>query len=74
VLLPGRPGRGVIVTMSLAKATVLFANAGETTRFAPLVNRLGDPADPGVPSNRLVIRIDKNNLVVLVDTVLVHPV
>lgn len=36
MLLPGRPGRGVIVTMSLAKATVLFENRVETM-FATLV-------------------------------------
>lgn len=40
----------------------LLANAGETTRFAPLVNWLGDPADPGVPTNlrktiRIIVRI-----------------
>lgn len=39
-----------------------------------LVDRLDDPVDAGVTADSLVLRVDKDNLVVLVGRVLVDPV
>jgi len=64
----------VVVTVTFAQATILFADAGKTTRLAVLVNRLGDPVDPGIATNSLVVRIDQDDFIVLVDTILVDPV
>jgi hypothetical protein len=74
VFLPGRASRSVIVAVSLAETTVLFANAGKTPSLAMLVDRVDDPVDPGVPADSLVAGIHQDDLVVLVDTVLVNPV
>jgi len=60
--------------MALAQATVLLANACEPTGLATLVHRIRDPANSGVTTNGLVIRVYENNLVVLVDTILIDPV
>jgi len=74
VLLPSRTRGSVIVTMSLAQSTILFANAGKTTSFATLVDRIDNPVDPCVSTNRFVTGIHQNNFIILVDTVLVNPV
>jgi len=74
VLLPGRPARSVVVQMTLAQATVLLADTGKATSLATLVHGLRDPVDPGVAADSLVAGVNENDLVVFVDTVLVHPV
>jgi hypothetical protein len=74
VLLPGRPRRRVVVTVALAQPTVLLADARETTGLATLVNGVHDPVDACVSADSLVVRVDEDNLVVLVHAVLVDPV
>ena len=64
----------MVVTIALAEATVLLANAGKTASLAPLVDGVDDPVDPGITANRLVVGVNEDNLVVLVHTVLVDPV
>jgi hypothetical protein len=65
---------GFVESMTLAQATRLLASCSETTRFAVLVNRIDDPVDTGIPANGLVLRIDQDNLKVLICGVLVDPV
>lgn len=68
----------------------LLADGSEATGLAALVDRLRDPVDPGVTADlrrgekaatsedrltySLVVGVNEDDLVVLVDTVLVHPV
>jgi hypothetical protein len=65
---------GFVKSMTLTQATRLLASCSETTRFAVLVNRIDDPVDTGVPANGLVLRVDQDNLKVLVCGVLIDPV
>jgi len=74
VLLPGRASGSVVVTMALAQSPVLLPHTGETTGFTAFVHWLGDPVNTSIPTNSFVVRIHKDNFVVLVNTVLVHPV
>jgi hypothetical protein len=54
--------------------TNLLADRSESTGFAAFMNWVGNPADAGIPTNRLMVRVDQYDLVIFVDTVLVHPV
>lgn len=74
VLFPGGPCRRVVVAMTFAQSPVLFPNAGETSGLATLVNGFCDPVDARVPTNSFVIGVDKDDFVILVNTVLIHPV
>jgi len=74
VPLPGGRLGGVVVATAFSETAVLFTNAGETASLPALVHRLGDPVDPRVAANSLVIRINENDFVVFVDTVLVDPI
>jgi len=74
VLLPSGQLGSVVVAMTLADTTVLFAGAGKTTGLPALVDWIADPVDPGVPADGLVVGVDKDDLVVFVDTILVYPV
>ncbi len=60
--------------MTLALTTGLFAGGGKTTALATLVNGLGDPVDPRITTDSLVLRVNGDDLKVLVNTVLVDPV
>lgn len=64
----------MVVLVALAGTPVLLAFGGKTTGFSVLVNGVGDPVDSGITSDSLVRRVDTDDLVVLVDTVLVDPV
>jgi hypothetical protein len=64
----------VVVLVALAGTPVLLSLGGKTSGFSVLVNGVGDPVDSGITSDSLVRRVDTNDLVVLVDTVLVDPV
>lgn len=74
MLLPGGLLGLVVVLGALAQTTVLLALGGEATHLSVLVDGVGDPVDTGVSSDGLVRGVDKDDLVVLVDTVLVDPV
>ena len=45
--------------------THLFSDTRETTSFPALVHRLGDPVDPRVPTNLIIISREVDNIVVL---------
>jgi len=64
----------VVVAVSLAETTVLFANGSETTSFATLVHGIRDPVDSRVTADSLVVGVDKDDLVVFVHAILIHPV
>lgn len=65
---------GLVVAVTLVEATGLLASGGETTRLAVLVDGVDDPVDAGILADGLVLRVDKDDLVVLVGRVLVDPV
>lgn len=64
----------VVVTVALANTTVFLSGGSKTTAFPALVDRVGDPVDPSVPPDSLVVGVDEDDFVVFVDTVLVDPV
>ena len=65
---------GVVEAVALANTAALLAGGSEATRLTVLVNGVGDPVDARVAADRLVLRVDTDDLKVLVHTVLVHPV
>ena len=52
----------------------LLARGGETASLAALVDGVDNPVDARVALDRLVRRVDQNDFVVLVYTVLVDPI
>lgn len=53
---------------------MLSASGGQPTSLTVLMNRVADPVDSRVVSDRNVARIDKDNFIILVGGVLVDPV
>lgn len=74
MLAPGSGNGGVVVLGALSDTTVLAALGGEATSLAVLVDGVDDPVDAGVATDGLVRGVDKDDLVVGVDTVGVDPV
>jgi hypothetical protein len=76
VALPGLPpsGCGLVVGVTLAEAARLLAGGGEAAGLTVLVDGVDDPVDARVAANSLVLRVDENDLEVLVGGVLVDPV
>ena len=64
----------VVETVALANTTALLAGAGETAALAVLVHRVDNPVDARVAADSLVLRVDTNDLKVLVHAILVEPV
>lgn len=65
---------GVVVSVTLVETTRLLASGSKTTHFAVLVDGSDDPVDAGVLADGLVLRVDEDDLEVLVGGVLVDPV
>lgn len=65
---------GVVVLVTLVDTTGLLAGGGKTASLTVLVHRVDDPVDAGVTADGLVLRVDEDDLVVLVGGVLVDPV
>jgi hypothetical protein len=76
VSLPGLPttSSSLVVTVTLAQSTRLFASSGKTAGFTVLVNGIDDPVDTGIAADGLVLRINEDDLEVLVGRVLIDPV
>jgi len=74
VPLPGGRFGGVVVAVAFSETSVPFSDAGETASLPALVHRLGDPVDPRIAANGLVIGVNEDDLVILVDTILVNPI
>jgi hypothetical protein len=76
VSLPGLAASsgGLVEPVALAETTRLLASGSETTRFAVLVNWVDDPVDAWITADGLVLRVNEDDLEVLVGRVLVDPV
>ena len=74
VPLPGRASGCMVVTVALAQSAVLLSDGSKTTSLATLVDGFGDPVDPRITTNGLVVGVHENDFKVLVDTILVDPV
>ena len=68
VLLPRLPpsGSGVVVAVTLPETSALLASGCETSALAVLVHGLDDPVDAGVLADDLVLRVNEDDLEVLV--------
>jgi len=62
------------VVVSLAQTTRLATGARLATQLTMLVHRVDDPLRLGVVANRLVGRVDEDDFVVLMRSILTHPV
>lgn len=61
--------------MALAdEATVFLSGGGQAAQLTVLVHRVADPVNTGVVADGLVGGVHKDNLKVLVHSILVHPV
>jgi len=65
-------GLGESVTFS--ETSRFFTGAGKTFKFSVFVDWLGDPVHVGISSDDLVVRVDHDNLVVLVGGIFSSPV
>jgi len=65
---------GVVVSVTLGDTTVVLSGSGKAAELTVLVDWVGDPVDAGITADGLVLRVDKNDLEVLVGRVLVDPV
>lgn len=76
--LPGssmRATNGVVRAMTLdSQSTVLLARGGQAAALAVLVNGIANPVDAGIVTDGHVVRVDEDDLEVLVGSVLVDPV
>ena len=64
----------LVETVTLAQTSGLLAGGSETSGFAVLVDRVDDPVDTGIATDSLVLRVDEDDLEVLVGRILVDPV
>lgn len=60
------PSSRLVISMTLAQTTRLLASRRKATRFAVLVNGVNDPVDSGVSADSFVLRVDEDDLEVLV--------
>jgi hypothetical protein len=76
VSLPGLSAASscLVVAVTLAQTTRLLASSSETTGFTVLVDWVDDPVDARIAADSLVLRVDEDDLEVLVGGVLVDPV
>ena len=65
---------GLVESVTLAQSTRLLSGGGETSGFAVLVYGGDDPVDASIAADSLVLRVNKDDFVVLVGGVLVDPV
>ena len=66
---------GAVGTVTLdAKTSVVLASRGQATALSVLVDSLGDPVDARIVADSHVVRIDQDDLEVLVGGILVDPV
>uniref|UniRef100_A0A2M3YXJ3 Uncharacterized protein n=1 Tax=Anopheles braziliensis TaxID=58242 RepID=A0A2M3YXJ3_9DIPT len=69
-----RATNGLSVAVALAQTTRALSSGGKTTKLTVLVHRLADPVDVRITTDRIVGRIDHDDLVVLVGSILGNPV
>ena len=71
---PGSSNALVGAVALLVHATSMTTRRGQTTALTVLVDRRHDPVDGGIVADGRVVGIHQDHLVVLVGSVLVHPV
>jgi hypothetical protein len=76
VSLPGLSSTSscLVVSVTFAQTTRLLASCGKTSGFAVFVDGVDDPADARITADGLVLRVDEDDLEVLICGVLVDPV
>lgn len=76
MLLPGlsAASSGLVESVTLSETTGLLSGGGQSTRFSVLVDWVDDPVDTGIAADGLVLRVNEDDLEVLVGGVLVDPV
>ena len=65
---------GLIVPMTLVEAPALLSSRSKSPALSVLVDRLDDPVNLRITADSLVLRVDEDDLKVLVGGVLVDPV
>ena len=65
---------GLIISVAFAQSARLLASGSETTRFTVLVDGVNDPVDAGIAADGLMLRVNEDDLEILVCGVLVDPV
>jgi len=65
---------GLVVPVTLVETSALFSSSSKPPALSVLLNRLDDPVDLGITANSLMLRVDEDNLKVLVGGILVDPV
>jgi len=66
--------RLMVVTISFGDTTVLLSSSSKPSRFSSLVNGITDPVDFRVPSDSFMEWVNKDDLEILVNPILVDPV
>jgi len=61
---------GLVESMPFAETSALLSDGGKSTVFTMFVYRVGDPVDARITCNGFVRRIDKDDLIELVCSVL----
>ena len=56
----------LVESVTFAKSTRFLAGSSKSSRFAMLVHGVDDPADAGITTDCLVLRVNENDLEVLV--------
>jgi len=74
VFLPAGTLWCMVVPTALAQSTVLLADTRESTSLPALVHWVNDPVNSRIAADRFMAGVDENNLVVFINTILVHPV
>ena len=76
MLLPGLSAAsgGVVESVTLSETTGFLSGGSQSARFAVLVDWVDDPVDARIAADGLVLRVNEDDLKVLVGGVLVDPV
>jgi len=71
--LPATSSR-LVIAMTLVETAALLTGSSQPTRFAVLVDWLGNPVDASITADGLVLRVNEDDFKVFVGGVLVYPV
>lgn len=76
MLLPGlsAASSGLVESVTLSETTGLLSGGSQSTRFSVLVDWVDDPVDARIAADGLVLRVNEDDLEVLVSGILVDPV
>jgi hypothetical protein len=71
---PGTTNALVGTVTLLSHTTSMATSSSETTSFTVLVDRIHNPVNGRIVADGIVVRINKNNFIILEGSILVHPV